>query len=144
MTDKLEETIKDIAARHGIAVGHDDPLLMLHTMNERLINDSAAAQRELLDGFASQVEAVAARWEIDAKGKADQALAASLADARTQIARTMEDCGKSQREAMRREIDATVSRVEKAVGSARAVSLLNLAAGLMVVCASGLVVFAVA
>ena len=38
--DKIEETIKAIAARHGIALGRDDPILILQTINERLMQDN--------------------------------------------------------------------------------------------------------
>ncbi len=33
MTDPIEELIKEIAAKHGIAVSRDDPILILQTIN---------------------------------------------------------------------------------------------------------------
>ena len=42
--DKIEELIREIAAKHGIAVGRDDPILILQTINMKLMQDSASAQ----------------------------------------------------------------------------------------------------
>mgnify|MGYP003379481151 CR=1 FL=1 len=77
--DKIEETIKAIAARHGIAVSRDDPILVLQTINDRLMQDSQAAQQEILEGFKSELEAIAHRWGEDSKGKAERTLNAALA-----------------------------------------------------------------
>jgi len=54
--DKIEETIKEIAVKHGIVVGRGDPILILHIINERLMRDSAAAQQEILARFKEELE----------------------------------------------------------------------------------------
>jgi hypothetical protein len=46
MTDPVEELIREIAAKHGIAVSRDDPILILQTINTRLLQDSAKAQQD--------------------------------------------------------------------------------------------------
>ena len=60
--DKIEALIGDIAARHGIAVGRDDPILILQTINERLMQESAAAQQETLDRFKEAMLAYFILW----------------------------------------------------------------------------------
>ena len=45
--DKIEELIREIAVKHGIAVGRDDPILVLQTINMKLMQDSASAQQEI-------------------------------------------------------------------------------------------------
>ena len=60
--DKIEELIREIAVKHGIAVGRDDPILILQTINTRLMQDSQAAQQEILDRFKEELEAIAHRW----------------------------------------------------------------------------------
>ena len=77
--DKIEELIREIAVKHGIAVGRDDPILILQTINTRLMQDSQAAQQEILDRFKEELEAIAHRWGDDAKGKAERTLNAALA-----------------------------------------------------------------
>jgi hypothetical protein len=48
MADPIEELIKEIAAKHGIAVSRDDPILILQTINTRLLQESAKAQQAML------------------------------------------------------------------------------------------------
>ena len=71
MADQVEELIKEIAAKHGIAVSRDDPILILQTINNRLLQDGAEAQQAQLDQFKQEMEALSMRWENDAKGKAE-------------------------------------------------------------------------
>jgi hypothetical protein len=85
--DKIEELIREIAVKHGIAVGRDDPILILQTINTRLMQDSQAAQQEILDRFKEELEAIAHRWGDDAKGKAERTLNAALAASKEAMAK---------------------------------------------------------
>lgn len=57
MADQVEELIKEIAAKHGIAVSRDDPILVLQTINNRLMQDSSKAQQAQLDQYKEELEA---------------------------------------------------------------------------------------
>ena len=59
MSDQLEELIKEIASKHGIAVSRDDPILVLQTINNRLLQDSSKAQQAQLDQYKEWNEHVA-------------------------------------------------------------------------------------
>lgn len=83
----LEDLLKEIAVKHGIAVSRDDPIMILKTINERLLRDSATAQQEALQQFKSEVEEVAQRWQVDALDKSQRVLAAALVEARKLIER---------------------------------------------------------
>mgnify|MGYP000750540870 CR=1 FL=1 len=109
--DKIEETIKAIAARHGIAVSRDDPILVLQTINDRLMQDSQAAQQEILEGFKSELEAIAHRWGEDSKGKAERTLNAALAASKEAMAQGMKDGAKAAAEAVQREFDASAAKL---------------------------------
>jgi len=37
MNEEIDELIKEIAVKHGIAVGRDDPIIILQTINNRLM-----------------------------------------------------------------------------------------------------------
>jgi hypothetical protein len=37
VSDPVDELIKEIAVKHNIAVSRDDPIMVLHTINERLM-----------------------------------------------------------------------------------------------------------
>ena len=95
MSDRIEALVKEIAAKHGIAVGRDDPIMILQTINERLIQDSAAAQQDALDRFKEELESIAHRWGEDARAKAElgwapryPSLVDGLRSADTRLART--------------------------------------------------------
>jgi hypothetical protein len=78
MSDSVDELIKEIAEKHKIVVGRDDPILILKTINARLMQDSAKAQQEMLDKFKAAMEEITQRWEKDSKEKAERILNASL------------------------------------------------------------------
>ncbi|MGZ8913898.1 MAG: conjugal transfer protein TraM [Methylobacter sp.] len=141
-TDKIEETIKEIAVKHGIAVGRDDPILILQTINERLMQDSAAAQQEILDHFKEELEAIAHRWGDDAKNKAERTLNAALTASREAMTNTMQEGAKSAAELIRREIKAVSAQFAAPIREAKRVALMNLIAAGMTIIAAGLVLWA--
>ena len=136
MADKIEETIKESAAKHGIAVGRDDPILILQTINDRLMQDSAAAQQVILDRFRSELEEIACRWGDDAKNKAERTLTAALT---------------ASRDAMRQEAAKAVEAVQREIAGqlaapireAKRVATMNMIAAGMTVFAAGLALWTI-
>jgi len=57
--DPLEAIIRDVATRHGIVLGRDDPILIIHTINRRIMETSAEVQRTLLEEHSSVLVALA-------------------------------------------------------------------------------------
>ena len=89
--EKIDKVIQQIASVHGVAVSKDDPIMILHTMNERLISDSKAAQQELLDNSRSQLEVTVPELSMAAKNHSDRDLNSTIETSKTEIARVMED-----------------------------------------------------
>ena len=129
MADKIEEIIKEIAARHGIAVGRDDPILMLHTINAELMRESTAAQQEILDHFKSELEEIAQRWSNDAREKAERTLNAALTASRDAMLEAMQAGGEKTAVIIQREIRA----LETPMRVAKQAAIMNIIAGAMVV-----------
>lgn len=129
MADKIEEIIKEIAARHGIAVGRDDPILMLHTINAELLRESTDAQQEILDHFKSELEEISQRWGDDARNKAERTLNAALTASRDAMLEAMQTGGEKAAAIIQREIQA----LEMPLRVAKQVAILNIIAGAMVV-----------
>ena len=143
MSDKVEELIREIAAKHGIAVSRDDPILILQTINARLMADSAEKQQEILDSFKEELEGIAHRWGEDAKAKAERILNAALSASKEAMAKAMKDGANTAIEAVRREIEDAVGRQLSAkVSDARRVAVMNMIAGGMVLFAAALAVWA--
>ena len=127
--DKIEEIIKEIAARHGIAVGRDDPILMLHTINAQLMRENTEIQQEILDHFKSELEEIAQRWGDDARNKAERTLNAALTASRDAMLEAMQAGGEKAAVIIQQEIQA----LEMPMRVAKQVAIMNIIAGAMVV-----------
>ncbi|WP_228893003.1 conjugal transfer protein TraM [Pseudoduganella aquatica] len=135
MSDKIEELIKEIAAKHGIAVARDDPILVLQTINNRLLQESAAAQQAQLDQFKEDLEGVSLRWKADAKDKAERVLNAALAASKSAMDQILLDGARATAKLLSAELESALATVSGQAREARRTALLNLAASCLTVCA---------
>jgi len=136
--DRIEALVKEIAAKHGIAVGRDDPIMILQTINERLMQDSAAAQQDALDRFKEELESIAHRWGEDARAKAERTLTAALSAGRTAMMKEMQAGAKAAALSARQEIDAALAQLADPIRDGRRIASLNLIAAGMAVFAAAL------
>jgi hypothetical protein len=51
-----DELLREISSRHGVSVSRDDPIMILHTLNEYLIARNQANNLELTRELNSQLE----------------------------------------------------------------------------------------
>lgn len=142
MTDRIEEIIKEIAVKHGIAVGRDDPIMILQTINERLMQDTAAAQQEILEQFKSELENIAFRWGDDAKTKAERTLNAALAASRDAMNKAMQEGAKKAVDVVKDEIEGMTDHLATPLREAKRVAVMNMVAAGMVVFAAGIALLA--
>ena len=75
-----DNLIKTIALKHGVAVGRDDPILILLTVNEELMRANEAATQELLGRQREHLEAISKRWADDSTARAERFLNIALAE----------------------------------------------------------------
>lgn len=143
MGDQTEELLREIAAKHGLAVSRDDPILVLQTINSRLLQDGAKAQQAQLERFKEEMEELSQRWSMDAKGKAERILDATLAAAREAMDSAMQEGGAQAAKAARREIDGALQQLAASVHAAHAVALLNIAAGCLAILAAAVALWTV-
>jgi hypothetical protein len=128
MADQIEELIKEIAAKHGIAVSRDDPILVLQTINNRLMQDSANAQQAQLDQYKQELEALSLRWENASKGKSERILSASLTAGKDAMWQIMQEGVTATAASMRSEIDTALASITASVRDARHIGTLNVVA----------------
>lgn len=140
--DQLEEIIREIATRHGIAVSRDDPILVLQTINNRLLLDSAKAQQVMLDHFKEELEALATRWGDDAKGKAERILNASLTASKEAMGHMLDEAAKASAVKVGVEIDGALARVAAPIRVARRIAILNVFAACITMAAAGIALWA--
>ena len=127
MTD-VEELIQEIALKHGITVSRDDPILILQTVNKRLMEDSAKAQQEMLEHYKEELEVLAKRWGDDAKTKAEKVLNAALAASRETMAKTAQEVAATVKQTVAQEVEAGFKTLHAPVRNARSLVFANVIA----------------
>jgi len=85
MTDKWDATIQEIAVKHAVLLSKDDPILILQTMNEKLIEESRQAQAAMLVQFREEMEEISSQWREDAKSKAEKVLNTALSSSKNSM-----------------------------------------------------------
>jgi hypothetical protein len=141
MTDQIDDLIGEVARTHGIAIGRDDPILVLHTMNRRLIEDSTVAQQALLDAHRAELEALASRWGTTATDRADRIMHAVVTTSQDAVAAILQQEACTAAARVRTEVDAALARVAARLQDARRIALLNVVAACITLAAAGIVVW---
>lgn len=75
--DHFSKIIERVAAKHGIALTDDDPILMIHTLNEILLEENNKAHQVLLNNFRSTLEENISQWSQATENKTNSLLQAS-------------------------------------------------------------------
>ena len=109
------DLLKEIAAIHGVGVTSDDPLLIIQTLNKRLMEDSAKAQQEMLDHYKEELAAVAKGWGEDAKEKAERILNAALDASQKMMAKAAQEGGSSVAAVVNKEIEGSINMAVRTV-----------------------------
>ncbi|AZK89856.1 conjugal transfer protein TraM [Xanthomonas oryzae] len=141
-SDQLEELIKEIAVKHGIAVSRDDPILILQTINNRLMLDSQRAQEAMLEQYKEELEGIATRWGNDAKVKAERILNAAMTASKEGMAKTLQDGAVAAAALVRKEVDTALERAQGQLRASRGLSMWNLAAAAITLLAAGMATWA--
>lgn len=128
MTDPMENLVKEIAVKHGVSVGRNDPILILHTLNAKLMDDNLKAQQVMLDQYKEELEGISLRWGNDAKDKSERILNASLAASKDAMTKLLQDSAAITAIAVQKEIDEPLARVGKVLRNTERVATFNLVA----------------
>jgi hypothetical protein len=123
-----EELIKELAVKHGIALGRDDPILILQTLNNRLLQASQKAQQALLDQYKAELEELSLRWSADAKEKAERILNASLDASKVAMNQLMRASAKEIITTMKAEVKASINRINRPIKDISRIGLMNIVA----------------
>ncbi|WP_172592473.1 conjugal transfer protein TraM [Nitrosomonas supralitoralis] len=115
----MDEVIQQIAAAHGVVLSKDDPIMMLHTMNDHLIKENKSAQQDLLDSFRSQMELFSDQWSVEAKNHSDRILNSSIVSSKAEVARVMEEQSRVILEQWKHELSSGFSQVHNTIQASR-------------------------
>ena len=141
MDAAIEDLIAEVAAKHGVAIGRDDPILVMQTINDRLLREGAAAQQALLDAYKNELEAQASRWSAIATERADRVLQVALIGCKDMVAIQVKEGAGATAASVSAAVDAALARVTCRLQDARRIAMLNLAAACITLTAAGLVVW---
>ncbi|MEY3759921.1 MAG: hypothetical protein RIR39_1412 [Pseudomonadota bacterium] len=139
---ELEELIKEIAVKHGIALSRDDPILILQTLNNRLLQASQKAQQALLDQYKAELEELSLRWSADAKEKAERILNASLDASKVAMEQLMRAGAKEVITTIKTEVDASLYRISSLIKNTNRISLMNMLASCITLLAAAALLWA--
>jgi len=134
--DPTEELLTEIAAKHGVALDRQDPILIVQTLHMRLLEESRRTQQAMLEDYRTTLEGLLDRWGIETKTKAERIVTASLtasteamkaqmATATTEVARTI-----------RSEVTDVLEQIETRARRAQTIGYLNLFAAVVTVLAA--------
>ena len=142
MANPVEELIQEIAAKHGIAVSREDPIFVLHTINQRLLQDSAKTQQAMLDQYKEELGAIAQAWASDAQAKAERVLNAAIAGSKEAAGKIMREGATAAAASVRGEVDAALGRLAGTLRHTCRLGVLNLVASVVTLAAAGLAFWA--
>ncbi|MET1116959.1 MAG: conjugal transfer protein TraM [Comamonas sp.] len=132
----IETLLEEIAAQNHVGLSPDDPILVLHTIQRRVLQDSLEAQQAQLDQYQQALESLSLRWSNDARDKAERSLNAALTAGRNALAQAVQDSAGAAAQALRAELDTALERVGATLERAHRIALLQLLAAGLTLCAA--------
>jgi hypothetical protein len=142
--NELEELIKEIAVKHCIALSRDDPILILQTVNNRLLQASQKAQQALLDQYKAELEDLSLRWSAEAKEKAERILNVSLDASKTAMEQLMRAGAKEMVTTIKTEIDGSLKHINNPIKDTNRIGQINIAASCITLLAVTVLLWAMA
>lgn len=112
MSEKIDALIKEVAIKHGVSLGRDDPILILQTVNEQLIEDTKKVHQDILLNFKGELENSSAQWRDDAKEKSEKILNAALVSSKEMMAKLVQQSTNQAVEAIQTIMNRTVTELK--------------------------------
>lgn len=142
--DNIEEIIKEIAEKHRIVVSRDDPILVLQTLNNRLLQNGQQAQQALLEHLKEELEAIAMRWSEEAKENSERILNASLTTSKESMEKLMLSGAREIQKRVQADIELSLQRMNASFSHASNIALLNILSASFSIIAAAIVLWATA
>lgn len=139
----VDELIQKIAVKHGVMVGRDDPVMIVHTILEQFQSDLRDSQAALLRAHREELEAHAARWGGEAKEKAERILTASLSASKALMSEALNEGASMAAKRLAEQVEAALKEAERSVEAAQMTSRASLFAAGFTVLAAAITLIAV-
>ncbi len=129
--DPTDDLLKEIASKHGVALGREDPLLIVQTMHARLLAESRSAQQAMLDDYRTTLEGLLERWSAETKAKAERIVMASLTASTETMKAQMATHATDLARTLRKEVTEMLEQTDTRMRRATTLGYLNLLAALV-------------
>ena len=140
MADRFESLINEVAIKHGVVLGRDDPILILQTMNNKLMEDNSKTQQLMLHQYKEDLEGIALRWGNETKEKSERILNASLAAAKETMANVLEESARTTALTIQNDIEKLLSHAGGSLRRTERIAMINIAASVLTLMAAGMVI----
>jgi len=137
-SDKLDALIKRVAAVHGIALSQDDPVLMMHTLNEVLLEQNEKAHAELLSNYQAILEDSFKQWREYSTKKSNALISASMNKAHLTRDQFLESCVQLIDEKIKSGVNQEIYELTRI---ARQAAIINLLASFMILLSVAVIFF---
>ena len=136
-SDAINRIIEEVAVRHGISLGRDDPVLMVYTINRQLMESSARIQQETLEKYLCSMEKSAGRIHDQAACALDRKIREASANMRQALQHEAERLFNQQR----KEIQAINHHMLESHHKWRRFVVFNVAVSVLAVVTAGAVLW---
>ena len=143
MSDKLNVIIQDIAMKHGVVLGKDDPILILHTMNDNLLEENRKAHEDLLVRFKEEMEHISSQWKNDTKEKAEKILNATLVSSKEAMTKLLQESTRDTVGFMKQMISDSLTKAQNTIQQAQKYCRFALLSAVAILITSSLLLFEV-
>ena len=126
--DHFNKIIERVAAKHGIALTDDDPILMIHTLNEILLEENNKAHQVLLNNFRSTLEENINKWSQATENKANSLLQASSRNTNLLTEQIINSCFESIDQKIESAFNEKIKEIATIVRNTRQAAIINLLA----------------
>ncbi len=128
-SNKLDALIERIASEHGIVLSQDDPVLMMHTLNEVLLEQNEKAHAELLSNYQAILEESFNRWCEYSTKKSNALINSSISNTQLTRDQFLESCIQLIDEKVKSGIGHEICELTKI---SRQVAIINLLSAVLV------------
>lgn len=116
----MDELLRELAVKHHVLIGRDDPIMMLVTIQEHMLKRLNEGQHTALTDFQSGMEKMITGWSEDSREKAQRIVNASLEAAKRMLTQNTEAISSSIAVEVGKVFDRRVSEIEQMMVEVRA------------------------
>lgn len=131
-----DDLLQEIAAKHGVALDRQDPILIVQTLHRRLLAESRRSQQAMLEDYRTTLEGLLDRWGTETKTKAERIVTASLTASMEAMKTQMSDSASEAGKTIQTEVTRALARVAGSLQSATRIGYLNLLASVITLLAA--------